>query len=558
MRFGLFGSAQANSGDLPPESGQGFRDYLDLQRRGRGARLPLDVPGRASFHRLEPGFRDADAAHLRGDAHDHVARRFRRHRAAVAQSGSAGRAGRDARSRLRRPARFRHRQGLPAQRVHRLSDSAGGSRRALRGGARSHHPLVALAPAVLPSRPVLALRRHRGRAAAGAAAASAVLGRGRERRVDPARGRARLQSDSRPVCLAGSDRRADRALPPRARSAWARLRSACRWRWRGSSTSPTAAPMPRPCWPGRRSTPSAPSMCRARPAAAAARTCWPMRTRPAAPKRMRSTARPMKSAAQLAALQRAGAEYVLLTMPGGKEQLRRFAREIMPAFSASPKPADVSAGEPSSGVTGSRMTDTLKPRDAKEVESAVQWALAEGKALEVAGQGSKRAIGRPAQTDLTLDLSGLSGVTLYEPEELVLSARAGTPLAEIEALVAANGQQLAFEPMDCGPILGGARRPRHHRRRARHQSRRSAPHPGRRRARSLPRRDGGVGPRRDLQVRRPGGQERHRLRPLQAARRLLGDARGDDRRHDQDAAAAGERGDDPGARPRARATPSRR
>ncbi|MGE0034025.1 MAG: FAD-binding protein [Xanthobacteraceae bacterium] len=102
------------------------------------------------------------------------------------------------------------------------------------------------------------------------------------------------------------------------------------------------------------------------------------------------------------------------------------------------------------------MTDTLRPRDAKDVESAVQWALAEGKALEVAGQGSKRAIGRPAQTDLTLDLSGLSGVTLYEPEELVLSARAGTPLAEIEALVAKSGQQLAFEPMDCGAILGQA------------------------------------------------------------------------------------------------------
>ncbi len=102
------------------------------------------------------------------------------------------------------------------------------------------------------------------------------------------------------------------------------------------------------------------------------------------------------------------------------------------------------------------MTNTLKPRDAKEVESAVQWALSEGRALEVAGRGSKRNIGRPAQTDLTLDLSGLSGVTLYEPEELVLSARAGTPLAEIEALVAANGQQLAFEPMDCGPILGEA------------------------------------------------------------------------------------------------------
>ena len=101
------------------------------------------------------------------------------------------------------------------------------------------------------------------------------------------------------------------------------------------------------------------------------------------------------------------------------------------------------------------MTDALKARDAKDVEDAVRWALAEGKTLEVVGRGTKRALGRPSQSDLTLDLSGLSGVTLYEPEELVLSARAGTPLAEIEALVESKGQQLAFEPMDYGPILGG-------------------------------------------------------------------------------------------------------
>ena len=103
------------------------------------------------------------------------------------------------------------------------------------------------------------------------------------------------------------------------------------------------------------------------------------------------------------------------------------------------------------------MADTLRPRDATEVEAAVQSALAGGKTVEIVGHGSKRAIGRPAQTDLTLDLSALSGVTLYEPEELVLSAKAGTPLAEIETLLAANGQQLAFEPMDYAAILGGAK-----------------------------------------------------------------------------------------------------
>jgi glycolate dehydrogenase FAD-binding subunit len=102
------------------------------------------------------------------------------------------------------------------------------------------------------------------------------------------------------------------------------------------------------------------------------------------------------------------------------------------------------------------MTNSIRPRDAKEVEAAIAWALGEGKSLEIIGHGTKRALGRPAQTDLTLDLSALAGVTLYEPEELVLSAKAATPIADIEALLSSRGQALAFEPMDLGPLLGGA------------------------------------------------------------------------------------------------------
>jgi glycolate oxidase FAD binding subunit len=102
------------------------------------------------------------------------------------------------------------------------------------------------------------------------------------------------------------------------------------------------------------------------------------------------------------------------------------------------------------------MAESLKPRDAIEVEFIIRAALAEEKTLEVVGCGTKRAIGRAAQWDATVDLSALSGVTLYEPQELVLSAKAGTPLAEIEALVSASNQELAFEPMDYGPLLGGS------------------------------------------------------------------------------------------------------
>ncbi|HEV7416869.1 MAG TPA: glycolate oxidase subunit GlcE [Tianweitania sediminis] len=96
---------------------------------------------------------------------------------------------------------------------------------------------------------------------------------------------------------------------------------------------------------------------------------------------------------------------------------------------------------------------TFTPTADEDVVASVQWALAENAPLEIMGEGSKRGIGRPAQTEHAINLSALSGITLYEPEELVLSARAGTPLAKIEELLKRNRQQLAFEPMDYGPLL---------------------------------------------------------------------------------------------------------
>src|SRR5690606_29402845 len=95
------------------------------------------------------------------------------------------------------------------------------------------------------------------------------------------------------------------------------------------------------------------------------------------------------------------------------------------------------------------------PTSAADVLEAVEWAAAGETPLEIFGGGSRRGVGRPLACEHVLDLSALSGVTLYEPEELVLSARAGTKLAEIEALLAASGQELAFEPMDLAPLLGG-------------------------------------------------------------------------------------------------------
>ena len=99
---------------------------------------------------------------------------------------------------------------------------------------------------------------------------------------------------------------------------------------------------------------------------------------------------------------------------------------------------------------------SLKPETPAQVVEAVAWAVAEAAPLEIMGRASKRTPGRPVQAANDLDLSGLSGILLYEPEELVLSARAGTPLTEIEATLTEKKQMLAFEPVDLGPLLGGA------------------------------------------------------------------------------------------------------
>ncbi|MFD1199827.1 glycolate oxidase subunit GlcE [Brucella gallinifaecis] len=103
------------------------------------------------------------------------------------------------------------------------------------------------------------------------------------------------------------------------------------------------------------------------------------------------------------------------------------------------------------------MTDVniIKPQDEEAVLEAVKWALGTSTPLEIIGNGSKRKIGHPVQAAHILDVSQLSGITLYEPDELVLSAKAGTPVAEIENLLAANNQCFHFEPMDYGPLLGG-------------------------------------------------------------------------------------------------------
>lgn len=99
------------------------------------------------------------------------------------------------------------------------------------------------------------------------------------------------------------------------------------------------------------------------------------------------------------------------------------------------------------------MPDVLRPQTEAELADIVASA---DTPFEIVGTGTKRTLGRPVQTARTLDLSELSELAIYEPEELILETGAGARLSEIEQLIDARGQQLAFEPPDLSRLLGSA------------------------------------------------------------------------------------------------------
>ena len=101
-------------------------------------------------------------------------------------------------------------------------------------------------------------------------------------------------------------------------------------------------------------------------------------------------------------------------------------------------------------------SEALTPADEAEAGAMVAEARAAGRTLAIAGAGSKSAIGHGGKADRTIVSTGLTGIVEYNPAELVIVARAGTPLAEIEAALAENDQALMFEPPDWSDLLGSA------------------------------------------------------------------------------------------------------
>ncbi len=100
------------------------------------------------------------------------------------------------------------------------------------------------------------------------------------------------------------------------------------------------------------------------------------------------------------------------------------------------------------------MSEPLTPTDEDALREVIGDALARDAPVEIIGAGGKAALGRHAPQAERISLAALAGISLYEPDELVLTAGAGTRLADIETVLADNNQQLAFEPPDWSALLG--------------------------------------------------------------------------------------------------------
>lgn len=100
------------------------------------------------------------------------------------------------------------------------------------------------------------------------------------------------------------------------------------------------------------------------------------------------------------------------------------------------------------------MSLLLVPTREDEAADMIRAAAEAKRSLAISGGNTRSGFGQQVEAQGVLRSAGLSGIVAYDPAEMVVTARAGTPVAEIEEALAENGQMLAFEPMDHRPVMG--------------------------------------------------------------------------------------------------------
>lgn len=105
------------------------------------------------------------------------------------------------------------------------------------------------------------------------------------------------------------------------------------------------------------------------------------------------------------------------------------------------------------------MNEVLAPETEADIADAVAEAAARREPLAVQGNGTKAAMLRPVQAVRVLSTRAHRGIVFYAPKELVIRARAGTTLGELEEAVAAEGQHLIAEPPGLAALLGATAPP---------------------------------------------------------------------------------------------------
>ncbi len=100
------------------------------------------------------------------------------------------------------------------------------------------------------------------------------------------------------------------------------------------------------------------------------------------------------------------------------------------------------------------MEEILRPLHEEQIADIIKEANANDIPLNIIGNGSKKSVGRPSTAAQSISMDRLRSITLFQPNEMVISALAGTPVSFIEHRLSHENMELAFEPLDLGPALG--------------------------------------------------------------------------------------------------------